>query len=210
LKRFVIGYGTGRCGTKSLAQFLNKQEGFDVTHEGVALGWYPLFTDSEKQLEAFASRNSAVIGDIAFYWIHYLDRILRKYKNAKAINIVRDDDEVIESFWSYKSEIRDKINLGGFYGYPFDSEECSKDAIAKTVKRYRFLETEAKKFYPCSIITLKTEDLNDRNKLHKLLNLIYGVEKDWDITPVKVNTVEQVLASKNAHKTERLFNTRRS
>ena len=202
-KKIIIGYGTGRCGTKSLASFLNQQEGFNVTHEKVALGWYQAFTDTEIAVRDFVSRDSQVIGDVGFYWINYLDLILRKYPNAKAINIFRDEEEVVESFWSYKKP--DEVNqvFEKWCSYPYDSSESTKDAIAFTIKRYRFLENEVLKHYPASIYRLRMGDLNNKNKLEDLLDWV-GSSKLRMLKPVHINTREQIL-SKNASERKRLF-----
>ena len=109
----VIGYGTGRCGTESLASFLNQQEGFNVTHEKSGLAWYPILCDTDSSINEFVAREGLVIGDVAFSWIHYVSIVLRRFPDVKVINIRRDVDEVIESFWNYKAFLReDKAFMG--------------------------------------------------------------------------------------------------
>ncbi len=206
--KVIVGFGTGRCGTQSLAAFLDLQPGWEVSHEQVPLGWYQAFTDTEIAIREFLGRKGRVIGDIGYYWINYLDLILRKIPNAKAINIVRDDDKVIESFWSYMNPKLQSFEHNDWKGYPYDSPDQTKDAIVKTVRRYRFLEHEVRKIYPASIFVMKTEDLNDNDKLNELLDWL---ESDTFrvLRPVHTNTREQIL-SKNARQTERLDLIRRS
>lgn len=199
----VIGYGTGRCGTKSLAAFLDNQKDCDVTHEKVALGWYQAFTDTEIAIRDFVSRDSKIIGDVGFYWINYLDLILRKYKGSKAINIWRDDEEVIESYWSYmRPDIQD-MKYNQWKGYPYDSPNQTKDAIAFTIQRYRFLENEVRKLYPYSIFTIKTDALNNSDVLDELLEWL-GINNQ-NLNPVHINTREQILNAPKKRK-GRLFN----
>ena len=206
----LIGYGTGRCGTKSLASFLNQQEGFNVTHEGVLLSWQPAFTDTEETIKNLVSRDGKVVGDIGFFWIHYIDLILRKYKGSKAINIFRDDEEVIESFWSYMNpETQPNIINNWWKGYPFDSPEQTKDSIAFTIKKYRMLEHEVQKLYPASIYRMKTEDLNNKKELESLLDWI-GDSEHKLLSPVHTNKREQILASRNAQNGRPRFNLGRS
>ena len=162
----VIGYGTGRCGTQSLASFLNQQEGFNITHEKVPKYWCPQFSEREEVPDIFAGREEKVIGDIGFYWIHYIPNMLKR-SDTKVINIIRNDDEVIESFWTYKSP--DSVNLGGWFGYPYQNEKPTKDAIAKTVRSYRRCEKEYKKKFPNTIYQMDITDLNSEDKLHNLL-----------------------------------------
>lgn len=195
-KKILIGYGTGRCGTQSLAGFLDQQTGFSVTHERVALNWYPAFTDTEVAIRRFTSRPGKVVGDVGFYWVHYLDLILRRYPGAKAVNIRRDLDEVIESFWSYMRPDVQNFGASGWKGYPFDSYRQDKDAIAFTVRRYRFMEEEVVKQYPASIFLMKTEDLNDPEMLTGLLGWI-GMEEYRILRPVHENKREKVLSTRN-------------
>lgn len=193
-KKIIIGFGTGRCGTKSLAAFLNQQKGWEITHEEANMSWYPALTDSKVCIDRFISkRNGSVIGDIGFYWINYLNLILRKYSGSKAINIRRPIDEVIESFWSYRNDETDG-NIGTMYwfGYPFDAPTKTKDDIAFTVKRYQFLEFEVQKIYPSSIYIMPIDDLNSKNKLESLLEWI---EEDniYNLNQFHINRRDQVI-----------------
>jgi len=204
-KKIIIGFGTGRCGTQSLARFLNQQEGWNVTHEKVGFGWYPAMCDFDTCYNEFMSREEDVIGDVAFYWVQYIGLILTRNKNVKVINLYRDDEEVIESFWSYKSFIRDYKSFweNEWFGYPYDNDKPTKDAIANTIKRYRMLEDQVHKYFPFSIIRMKTEDLSNEESLNKLLNWLGCKEKN--LNSFHTNKREQILASKNAQQHERLF-----
>lgn len=191
-RKIIIGFGTGRCGTKSLAEFLNQQPGFDITHEGVKLGWYPATTDTEIGIKEFVNRRDKVIGDIGFYWIHYLDLILRQYRNAKAINIVRPDEEVVNSFWSYMKPDETVYSFGNWRGYPYDSMDRTKDAIRQTITRYRFLEYQVQRLYPASIYQMTMQELNDKSVLDDLLDWI-GEDGPHVVQSIHTNTREQML-----------------
>ena len=172
-RKIIIGFGTGRCGTKSLAEFLNKQPGLNVTHEGVALGWYPALADTDVRLNAFLKREGD-IGDVGFYWVHYLDLIFHRHQGAKAINLIRDDEEVVASFWNHLGENESTV---GWHGYPFDSPNWTKDAVRFMVKRYRYIESELYKTYPFSIYRLPMQALNSKREMGKLLDWL-GVSPD--------------------------------
>ena len=174
----VIGYGTGRCGTQSLASFLNQQEGFNVTHEKVPLGWTPFNAHREQSIKKFISTAEYVIGDIGYYWVNHIDYMLKEYPKTKVINITRKDEEVIESFWTYKAHVREFVSFmeNEWFGHPYHSDRPTKDAIARMVKWYRYCEKELKLFYPDNIYQLDTYDLNNKDKLIDLLNWL-GVEE---------------------------------
>ena len=168
----VIGFGTGRCGTQSLASFLNQQEGFDITHEKVPLGWFPFDHHRESSIKRFISKAGYVIGDVGYSWINHIDYMLEEYPETKVINITRKDEEVVESFWTYKSHIREfkAFMENEWFGHPYHSDKPTKDAIARMVKWYRYWEKQLKIFYTDKIYTMDMNDLNDTNKLHELLD----------------------------------------
>ena len=180
----IIGFGTGRCGTQSLASFLNQQEGFNVTHEGVKLYGCPVISDRECVLDSFMAREGMVIGDIGFYWINYISKILNKRADSKVINVTRDLDEVIESFFTYKTP--DKVNLGGWYGYPYEDDTPTKDAIARTMKHYRFWEDRIKHYHVGMIYHIDMYDLNKEDKLSDMLNWI-GYETTRVLSPIHID-----------------------
>ena len=195
VQQIVIGFGTGRCGTNSLAAFLNQQPGYHVTHEQAGLAWYPAITDTETCMgRFFASRTGTVIGDVGFYWINYLPLILRTYQGAKAINIRRPLDEVVESFWTYKDH-GGWDAFSNWYGYPFDAPTQTKDDIASTIRRYRFLEIEVQKLYPGSIYVMPTKDLNDTPMLEELLDWL-GTKEHKMLRQFFLNTRGEILNKK--------------
>ena len=108
----VVGIGTGRCGSKSLARFLGSQHNSCVTHEmRPILDWYP--SDAERILVArnrvslFSKRPcSGISGDVASYYLPYLSQMLLEDSKLKVIWLVRPRSEVIESFknWLEVSE----------------------------------------------------------------------------------------------------------
>jgi hypothetical protein len=203
--QLIVGFGTGRCGTASLAAFLNQQPGYAVTHEAAGLSWVPAFTDTEVCIRQFSSRLGLAAGDVGFYWIHYLDLVLRQFEHAKAINIRRDLDDVIESFWSYLSIEKPREPANGWYGYPYDSDKATKDSLAYTMRRYRYMEHEVGKLYPGSIFLMGMEDLNKPDILDLLLNWI-GTPHRKVTVPVRSNTREEVLTTRNDRNHGRLFN----
>jgi len=196
-QKIVLGFGTGRCGTKSLAAFLNQQPGYLVTHEKAYLSWYPALSDSEPSIKRlFTGHTGSTIGDVGFYWVNYLGLVLRRYENTKAINIRRPLDEVIESFWSFK-EPRQTESFSSWFSYPFDSDTMTKDDIALSVRRYRFLEVEAQKIYPASIYVMETQDLSDDNRLSELLDWL-GSKETKMLRQFFMNTRGEILKRSNA------------
>ena len=95
-KKLIFGLGTGRCGTVSLSELLNIQAGFAVTHESEPLlPWEFDKKAIEKKLEQLLQYEGAVVGDVAFYYLPYVEYILSGYANAKFICLKRDKAETL-------------------------------------------------------------------------------------------------------------------
>jgi len=98
---FVVGTGTGRCGTSSLAALLSAQNGADVTHERwrSRVPWTEgqhwarsLVEECEESLEGGAR----VAGDVAFQWQWYAEGLIEA--GARIVYLLRNCEEVVESF----------------------------------------------------------------------------------------------------------------
>ena len=88
---FIIGLGTGRCGTYSLAKLLQNQ-GLDVTHED---NWYP----QDQDFIYYGTDNK---GDVGFYYLDSIGNLCSNYPDIKCIVLQRPKLEVIAS-WSKRS-----------------------------------------------------------------------------------------------------------
>ena len=104
--RYLFGCGTGRCGTKALAALLNFQPRTSISHEGRGLQYDgrssylppwsagdPAMVDS--LLQQMARRSVAIVGDISFAWLRYMDMIdgtvicLRRGRDATVASWLR-------------------------------------------------------------------------------------------------------------------------
>lgn len=131
----VIGIGTGRSGTASLAKLLNAQQEAACFHEmnpscvrfagtprpilntvdefqAIVNGGEPrmLTVDLGRAVAAraydqlCAMPRVRLIGDIAFYYLTYVEQILAEYPQVRFICLKRDRTETVES-WMHKSTI---------------------------------------------------------------------------------------------------------
>lgn len=172
MKSIIIGIGTGRCGTKSLAHLLNIQPDSNVTHEAGHLHWFPALGNYEPVWEELIDRKESVVGDVGYAWIQYLGRAHEDFDNLKVVYIWRDPDEVIESFWRRN---RDRVEAWGsahlwYLQYPFFGFPPSKAKIKNTILVYHELALEMLNKY--SGYSLNMRDLNDRIKIGELLDFV--------------------------------------
>lgn len=96
---FLIGTGTGRCGSRSLAKLLDAQPGLRVTHECMpVLPWEVDTAMLQDRLADLRIDDGNIRGDVASSWLPYLPEVLEQHTDARAVFIWRDRDATVESF----------------------------------------------------------------------------------------------------------------
>lgn len=102
MKRLVIGLGTGRCGTKSLAYLLNLQSNVKVSHEMAPVfrfnkseHWLPI---CYSKIDEILSREEQIVGDVAFCNLWRSEEIADYHKNTVFVCLKRNKEEVVRSF----------------------------------------------------------------------------------------------------------------
>lgn len=192
MKKIIIGFGTGRCGTNSLAYLLNNQHNSYITHEffhidknnkhkknnlsGPILDWNFNYNKAEKVKQELINRNIDITGDISFYHINYINYYFENFENLKFIHIKREKEEVVNSFLkkTNKSNVNRWLNNKNGYNACFPNTHTKnitkKEAISKYYDIYLNLVEKLKENIP--IYEIYTNDLNDSNKIEKLLNFL--------------------------------------
>lgn len=194
-KRFVFGIGTGRCGTLSLAQFLNNQPDATVTHEMRPLLRWDV-TDDEKQRIAMArcermARQSAasLVGDIASFYLPYVPFLLQANPDTRVVCLRRPRYEVIGSFieWLKRTE---PLPVNHWLENPWRRGEHQREfhspvwsrifpkypdvTLEEGIGRYwDEYYAEAEQFqdrYPGRILMLETHELNLEYRQRELLS----------------------------------------
>lgn len=193
MKQIVIGYGTGRCGTRSLAEFLNSQPNTKVTHEKLGLGDIAGYCDKLHLLGDLLEYDADIVGDVGYQWLYYLWIPMHYHPNTKAIQLWRPDEEVVKSFWNYKKMSDMKIP-GMWYPYPFDTNKPSIDAIRLQVTKYRMIERHMLNQYPGRIYRLDMMDLNNIGQLNNLLDWLEYSKTGRVLVPVHTNKQHEVVA----------------
>lgn len=101
-KTVIIGLGSGRSGTKSLAVLLDSQANTLVLHETNpdAPGFPKDMKLFNKRFDIIEQYEEQYIGDVSFYNIYYISELVEKFKdyNLKFIVIKRPRNNVINSY----------------------------------------------------------------------------------------------------------------
>jgi hypothetical protein len=118
--RLVVGMGTGRCGTVTLARLLRSQAGSSGTfsHEQhPLLPWSPLNVDAalrsaDARVRLLLTRRlrwrgdgggadeTPLVGDVASFYLPYAELLLRIEPTARFLVLQRERDAVVRSFMS--------------------------------------------------------------------------------------------------------------
>ncbi len=104
-RRVILGMGTGRCGSHTLAELLSRQPDTQVTHEQPPLlAWKP---DPGRDVMAarlerlFRTRPQARVGDVASFYLPYVEAAIAREPQLRVICLERPREEVVASFCAW-------------------------------------------------------------------------------------------------------------
>ena len=211
-KQFVLGIGTGRCGTKSLAVLLDAQKDVTVYHEladrstirhygDKILPWIPDYNKAILRLDSLRRIPGRVVGDVAFYYLNYIYFFKEHLPNLKIIVMEREKDKVVSSYiaktpgrnhWcSYESEC---WKSGRYHedrwdkAYPkIDYAKTKEEAIGIYWELYKKRVDALELEFKDDIIRINVNDLNKETTQEKLFNFI-GLD-NWKHICVHVNWI---------------------
>src|SRR5699024_1258842 len=193
MKKLIFGLGTGRCGTVSLSTLLNQQKGANITHEfKPVLPWEFSQHHIDEKLENNVNRKEKYVGDVAFYYLPYVNYIISKYTNVNFICLKRDKKQVIDS---YLRKTKGRNHWINHYGalwrsdpvwdkcYPNYKTFSKRKGIGKYWNYYYRQIRSLRKNHPDNvIITDMNKSLNTREGVLKLLNFAGFKNKDRIVT----------------------------
>lgn len=170
---FLIGCGTGRCGTKTLAMLLDGCKGFDCTHEArPTLSW----TVSDHEYADKLARIGATgdHGDVCAAYLPYLPKFLADIPDLRVIALRRPAEEVAQSFEEWldttgPARRHHWYDHGGdgWLPDPYDRTYPSYNipdryqALLHYVHDYDTQVDQLRRDYPGSIMLVHTRDLGD-------------------------------------------------
>jgi hypothetical protein len=111
--RLLLGLGTGRSGSTTLAALLATAERACCTHENPPLiFWKPDQAQTEFHIRRFQllCEYYSVVADVSHWWLNVLDPFFQHFPNSRAVGLVRDTDECAKSFMRVKGYGRGSLN----------------------------------------------------------------------------------------------------
>lgn len=182
-RRLVLGVGTGRCGSQSLARLLDQQLDSKATHE--LLGPMPWLMEPgalQGRIATLLQRNASAACDVAFYHLPHTRAILEICPDTKFICLVRPVEEYVQSAlrhtgqanqWQMHDGTRwddhyydDKI----FPKYQMDMGR--EDAVRGFWEEYNRMAQHFEREYPEQFHCFPTDDLNSKEGVRRILEFV--------------------------------------
>ncbi len=107
-QRLIVGLGSGRCGTCSLAAVLDAQFRVSVTHESYnRLPWVPLEFDINLAITSIIHAQSGnIIGDCAPWYLNYTDWCIESFPDIKMICLKRKKESCVTSIYEVNNMLK--------------------------------------------------------------------------------------------------------
>jgi hypothetical protein len=182
--KLLIGLGTGRSGSTTLASLLARIPGACSTHENPPLiFWRPEHEQIEFHIRRFAIllEYFPLVADTSHWWLNVTQDILAHFPGARFVGLVRDAEACAKSFMAIKRSGRGSYNhwvpFGNgvwtpshwdptypTYEVPSDSQRrpdgAKHDLIMRYIREYNQKLEELSTKSPESFDVLGIEDLN--------------------------------------------------
>jgi len=202
-RKIILGIGTGRCGSKSLAALLNKQPLIECGIEKYKHDWYSLNWRRHLR-EAIMDRSAKIKGDVAFFHLPLVIKMKYDKPNdidLKTILLVRNKDEFVESvckrFKDRGEPLSEKRN--SYYQFAKEKGMDYRPTFDYTVPKYfaytslkdmaaRFWEDYnlAVKQHNLDYFELKTQELNSTEKIREALAYIGIPDKEQYVEKIRI------------------------
>ena len=187
MSRFVIGMGTGRCGSTSLSYLLSGCRGVLVTHEEIpGPRWPPKPKHVGKALRFLLEgrfedvpgvRAPHTTGDVALYWGPYVEPMIKYIPEIKVIGLVREKSECVDSLHeTFQSD--SYITQPAVQAYPTVEGE-GREAWANYWDLYYDLIRDLEQKYPDNVTSIRTEEMSTKEGQEKVFRAAAIPPEDW-------------------------------
>jgi hypothetical protein len=196
----VLGIGTGRCGTHTLAELLNRQPDAFVTHEQrPLLPWHPARGGPgiRARLERFRRdrpQRPGLIGDVALFYLLYLEEAIALEPGLRVICLERPREEVVASFCRWLDAVHPVPTnhwaarpSGGWHhdpiwtrAFPQYATSDRAEGIRLYWEEYHERVAELSRRFPGNVRVFPIEALNDAAGVRNVLSFA-GVAADRQV-----------------------------
>jgi hypothetical protein len=179
----VLGLGSGRCGSTTLAHAISQVPDACATHENAPMiYWEPLEAQVRFHIARFRElvQYFAVVFDAAFWWLNARARVFEAFDDAKVIGLVRETESCVASFMKQKGSGIGSLNHWATPGNgvwatspgdpslptyetpppPISDPDAVKRAmVTRFVTEYNAALERLAAEYPDRVLLVRTEDL---------------------------------------------------
>lgn len=182
----LLGLGTGRSGSTSLAKLWESQDDCYSFHEHPPrLTWKenPTRWSFHKRRFDLLLDHYGFVSDVSHWWLPYIDRIMEHYQNVRIVVLQRDRDAMVESFLKIKAGrdgrfINHWIDHDGSTWIKNAWDECYPSYDVSTMREalecywneYRSTVDALVKRFPSSIKVFPTERLSEPDTQRDILS----------------------------------------
>ena len=184
--KLIIGTGTGRCGTMSLAHFLDSQGGTYVSHEGFRehLPWEPDFELMQAFIDQIYQQAHGCdrVGNVSFYWQKYIGQVIEHVDEDARIFIIERPRKGMVDSWLRRCHRKNKDHFTttrhqrGCTVYPnidkaFPKYPTSlKDALGLYWDEAHRIALEWRRRFPHNVKIIHTDRLNTERGRARILD----------------------------------------
>jgi len=184
-RNIILGAGTGRCGTMSLAKVLNNCKGANITHEmGPILPYKKDYDVYNKYLDNVLSKEGKYVGDVSGYVRNYIEDFIKDVPNVKIVWITRENEKTIRSM-----KAKEDINLfADDTSHPFSETRPILDQLSKEEAIEAFVNLENMRAeelmhrFPGNFKIFHVNELNSKEGQDKLFEWCGIPKKDRNYT----------------------------
>jgi hypothetical protein len=213
MPQLIIGLGTGRCGTTSLARLLNAQANAWVSHEldNQPMPPIPRWAQDEAvvmiELERLLFQKKNILaGDVALFHLPYIERIAAKFPGVRFICMKRPKQATVKSFvkktmlyerWRSDPE---QDHLPWNQVFP-KFNAATKEAACGMYWEYYYQEcNRLQKLFPDSFFMFNMEDLSSPYGVKSILTACGIPESEQRILFFHENKLDSISLYKGAIK----------
>jgi len=208
--RVMIGLGTGRCGTNSLAALIALQPGAVGTHErrGHRVAWVGGEDEVDRVLDALAAelaQGATLVGEVGLYYLPYVARIRARFPEARFVVLQRDRARTVESFMEKTADKSNHWAPTARFARHARWDECfptyeaglpKREAIGRYWDEYYATTDALERAEPAVFLTVRTEALGLVDTQRRILGFL-GIPPERQVVSegLATNRAEDVAPS---------------
>jgi hypothetical protein len=220
--RVVLGIGSGRSGSTSLAAMLASVTGSCCTHENPPLvSWTPEPEEVEFHLRRFRrlAAYHPLVADVSHWWLNVIERFFAEFPDARVIGTFREVESCAGSFMRIKGSGRGSYNhwvpyANGIWAaarwdpayptYPvpqqaaLDPDRAKFELITRYVQEYNDAMQALAQRFPDKVMRVHTESLDDGALQNAIFDFV-GLHGTVATTRLNVGTTDDGKRFRDQH-----------